>query len=193
MKEKPILFSGPMVRAILEGRKTQTRRVVKRNASGRVELRGKQWHIEDPNAIKACPYGQPGERLWVKETHQWCECCGSVDYAADVNRPNQCRSCDHSLGKWRPSIFMFRRSSRITLEIVAVRVERLQEISEADAIAEGIERSGSDWESYDKRFDRFMMAESSYRSLWESINGEGSWAANPWVWVVEFKKLEATL
>ena len=187
MKESPILFSAPMVRAILDGRKTQTRRVAKLNSSGRA----------------ACPYGKPGDRLWVRETtiispKNWNddpdfnridnECCKRiVQYLA--TDPNTEGADDYGLKK-TPSIFMPRWASRILLEITGVRVERLQDISECDAKAEG---------SYVcDYFGRRLLDQSSnqgcyewgYRSIWESLNGPGSWDLNPFVWVVEFKVLE---
>lgn len=200
MKEWPILFSAPMVRAILDGSKTQTRRVAKRTAAGHVKETGghRRWHIADFDAYLACPYGQPGDRLWVRET--W-----AAPHSED-GRPPRAIQCDqmriHYLASegrgglvWRPSIHMPRWASRITLEITGVRVERLQEISEADAIAEGIERSYDQWRDY--RTDQAVNYPGaatpidSYRTLWEEINGPDSWDANPWVWVVDFKRLEA--
>lgn len=206
MKERPILFSAPMVRAILDGSKTQTRRVVKPQPiydgkfAGGWKVVGKNGHEAatcGPLVSELCPYGQPGDRLWVRET--W-----AAPHSED-GRPPRAIQCDqlriHYLASegrgglvWRPSIHMPRWASRITLEITGVRVERLQEISEADAIAEGIERSYDQWRDY--RTDQAVNYPSaatpidSYRTLWEEINGQGSWDANPWVWVVEFKRLE---
>lgn len=168
MKERPIIFSGPMVRALLAGTKTQTRRICK------LEVRAGMPEPEWASLLKCCPYGQPGLKLWVRETFR--ECNGTekrIDYRAttDVPNPN---------ANWRPSIFMPRAASRITLEIMSVRVERLRDISEADAMAEGV---GIQCES--------PMAVMEYSLLWESINGAGSWDANPWVWVVSFKGMTA--
>lgn len=193
MADRPILFSAPMVRAILAGTKTQTRR----------PLRDGTWFDPTHGVIKmapvalavtgfapvACPYGQPGDQLWVRETfaegiHQMAD-LNHWAYAADLFGEQQ------RLGdRWKPSIHMPRAASRITLEVVGVRVERLQDISEADAVAEGIERSGEcNWRDYlDHPHNDFTSARRSYRSLWEQINGPGSWGANPWVWVVEFKR-----
>lgn len=187
MKERPILFSGPMVRAILNGRKTQTRRVCKLNAAGRVQLRGRNWHIYDPASINACPYGLPGDRLWVRETFQPAR--GGYRYRAD--HPGLT-----TLRPWKPSIFMPRAASRITLEIVKVRIERLVDISENDAMAEGwslgplgysdaVELRG--WPLEPETID---TAREWYQKLWDSINGDKHpWASNPWVWVVEFKNV----
>ncbi len=235
MKERPILFSGPMVRAILEGRKTQTRRVVKPQPPFGCEygINGAESHalcskIGDvacwvPPTGKSvdnrllCPYGQPGDRLWVKETF-WIDDFNfypkgrlpktwppeldenALIYAADgscCQQLGECE-CEGNGATLRPSIFMPRWASRITLEIVRVRVERLQEISEDDAKAEGIEshpppeeRYG--WKYYGKELERLnqwtLNPRWSYESLWESINGKGSWDANPWVWVVEFRRI----
>lgn len=178
VKERPILFSGPMVRAILEGRKTQTRRVVKAKhlpflgnlLGGFLDGRWNQ---------RPLPYGRPGDRLWVRETWAWCsKARGHWLYRADDSDLGTCHVKD---GRWKPSIHMKRAASRITLEVVAVRVERLQEITPGDAIAEGC--PGGD------HGDRYAAIDQ-YRALWGSINGAGSWAANPWVWVVEFRKVE---
>jgi len=133
--ERPILFSGPMIRAILAGRKTQTRRVAKLTGAGRVKEAGshRNWHLADPDAVKACPYGTPGDRLWVRET--FCDTgCQRAVYRADTAVENW------KYRIWRPSIYMPRWASRITLEITDVRLERLQDISEADAAAEGVEQ-----------------------------------------------------
>lgn len=202
IKERPILFSGPMVRAILEGKKTQTRRVVKVTDTGRVKEPGssRNWHLDDPNAILACPFGQIGDRLWVRETFAVGE---GVIYREDWSR-----TCDPKIlkGKWKPSIFMPRDLCRISLEIVSVRVERLNDISEADAEAEGLERfSPNSWKNYefktahprsgevisDEKHRTLSYSDTvrSFKSLWQSINGSGSWEVNPWVWVVEFKRL----
>lgn len=210
MKERPILFSGPMVRAILEGRKTQTRRVVEPQP-------GNGWKFEEPPVLGritsphpkkgkfgvfihrktnyvfpesdliVCHYGQPGDRLWVRET--WSKAlhgCGvellerwepgregpfgvGAIYAATPHP-------DYKPDKWRPSIHMPRWASRITLEVTGVRVERLQEISEQDAEAEGAHYE-------------FKIARRGFEAIWNSISGPESWDANPWVWVVEFRKI----
>ena len=208
MRERPILFSAPMVRAILAGTKTQTRRVVKeRHIDAAPPVHFLQYLREN------CPYGQPGDRLWVRETWQGPlideeleeEFSQSPDY---FKKPAFCayRATDtldainadgEELG-WRPSIHMPRWASRILLEITAIRVERLHEISEADAQAEGVERVvvGSGWRRYcDPDSEEVGVppcgdARRSFRSLWKYINGAESWSANPWVWVVEFKRAE---
>lgn len=185
MKERPILFSGPMVRAILAGTKTQTRRVVKPQPAWVAEP-----HIPfrtmdaNPRGIIKCPYGQPGGRLWVKETHI-TKPSGTI-YRADFDDV-EAAGQGGLYGGWRPSIFCRRIDSRITLEITGVRVERLNEISEEDARAEGADsRLVSDYIPKERCGDyRFY-----FEKLWESINGAESWKANPWCWVISFRKLE---
>lgn len=198
-----------MVRAILEGKKTQTRRVVKLTDSGRVKAVGKaaNWHLEDPNAVNACPYGRAGDRLWVRETWAVEESLNATPpskfskwptwFAADggylANNPKRGFHTGKPRGRWRPSIHMPRWASRITLEITDVRVERLQEIRALDAISEGIESVTSGGITTFRDYlagttDR--AARQSFETLWQSINGPESWRANPWVWVVEFKRIE---
>lgn len=218
MADRPILFSAPMVRALLAGTKTQTRRVVKPALSGRewVEQRetGGFWRCADgePTCYAGvwetheyaqqypiiCPYGQPGDRLWVREAHWWFkdEHDPVIGYAPPkLTAEDVLYRADGDDGRrvWRPSIHMPRWASRITLEVTGVRVERLQDISEADAIAEGIERSGTfNWRNYlDHPYADFTSARRSYRSLWEQINGPGSWDENPWVWVVSFRRCDS--
>lgn len=179
MKERPILFSAPMVRALLDGSKTQTRRVVKPRHLAQIDLsRGGCV----ANWSKPMPYGQPGDRLWVREafaridgqTRPWIE----TDYRATYQHGDRLGDTLGIKKRWKPSIHMPRHASRITLDVAGVRVERLNDISEADALAEGITHSTLN----DPRVE--------YRWLWESINGPESWAANPWVWVICFKKWE---
>ena len=197
MAERPILFSAPMVRAILAGTKTQTRRVVKPQPAERGDNGGAfmeiipsllpsrgglfdvRYALDNPRAIR-CPYGQPGDRLWVRETFGHFERNENFKPGAEVfyRADGNCLE----LEPWRPSIHMPRWASRITLEITGVRVERLQDISEADAYAEGIQHCDLWGDGTPRGF---------YRVLWEQINGAGSWDASPWVWVVEFKRMEA--
>ncbi|WP_194720781.1 hypothetical protein [Noviherbaspirillum malthae] len=207
MKERPILFSAPMVRAILDGTKTQTRRALLVQPLDVLpmegEAAGKQWvglMTRDPKpegTVFRCKFGQTGDRLWVRETF-----AQFIDYdvidgrSVELDRDFVYRADGEDQKRhtaWRPSIHMPRAASRIDLEITGVRIERLTDCSEADAIAEGIERSGEcNWCDYlDYGYNDFTNARHSYRSLWESINGAGSWEANPWVWVVEFKRVEA--
>lgn len=214
MMDRPILFSGPMVRALLNGSKTQTRRVVRNqfaNDATPAEVAATSpegWQISGhsglwwddagaciDDAIR-CPYGQPGDRLWVKETHlAW--------WSVNPDDPTGQRVFSHVAAfaadgyelepgeRWIPSIHMRRVASRIALEIIGVRVERLQDISEADAIAEGCTKNhnGYYWGGPHPEHGLKQMATAVgvYRDLWQSINGIGSWDANPWVWVVEFK------
>lgn len=188
MKERPILFSGPMVRAILEGRKTQTRRGVKPQGAILTDDMARAFGVRPPptqnNPVIPCPYGAPGDRLWVKETHARCTGCHGVDWRADDDGQRTCRQCDSPLGNWKPSIFMRREYSRITLEIEAVRVERLQDISDYDSYREGAESmAGTITGPYCMSFNE------GFRDLWQSINGPGSWDLNPWVWVISFKRI----
>lgn len=207
-KERPILFSAPMVRAILDGSKTQTRRVVKLPVEYSSQWSG-GWHIVGKavtiavdmfNQLRGkplgvdptvCPYGQPGDRLWVREAY--ADIGPRLTYRADENDGAHCM-----VKKWTPSIHMFRADSRILLEIVSVRVERLHDLSEGDAIAEGIERMPCAvpdtklWKNYNPGNGctaRMSIPQNSFRSLWESINGEENWLSNPFVWVVEFKRV----
>jgi hypothetical protein len=199
--DRPILFKGEMVRAILDDTKTQTRRVVKGIAlewlaSG---MFNPEYVASDENHL--CPYGKLGDRLWVRET--W-SAPHRYDHLGPSNIPVQGVSIHYAATeergglRWRPSIHMPRWASRITLEITGVRVERLQDISEADAIAEGIENNraldpaGScHWRHYAREHTGISCPIGSYQTLWESINGADSWNANPWVWVVEFKRAQA--
>lgn len=194
MIERPILFSAPMVRAILDGTKTQTRRVVKgvpadliftgamMKSEGWVDFGGRDEHKRIH-----CPYGQPGDRLWVRETFSGPHCMEASEGCASVPPSKWARSSrlwywadgNPADGDWtrpRPSIHMPRWASRITLEVTGVRVERLHDITEADAVAEGASTPGP-------------FAVHHFMDLWTSINGAESWNANPWVWVVEFKRI----
>lgn len=233
MKERPIIFSAPMVRAILEGRKTQTRRVVAA-ANGIVDghaSSARAWagpdgypldiaapgvfaddgpspagnpgpylHVPRTNGDtthRVYPIWQPGDRLWVREAWgiagDMPHDPGYVEFRADCK--GNLNSVGDLIPRWRSPIHMSRRASRITLEITDVRVQRLQEISEADCWAEGIE-------AIDGMFDQeifamakrlnvpFEDARPTYACLWESINGKGSWEANPFVWALSFKRID---
>lgn len=250
MRELPIHFNGPMVRAILEGRKTQTRRIVKpqhfredhgEDASGQCISAG--WYPD----LRLCPYGQPGNRLWVREA--WQVARETLDYETggeydvwewndDMGDPRQYLKGDARFGtkaglfyaadgedknpgafynltgldnktilrtkeiNWRPSIHMPHWASRITLEVTGVRVERVQDISEADALAEGVFSKVGSTPIGDEVvtatggeliYASSTQAREEYRRLWGQINGPDSWSDNPWVWVVEFKRVtEAT-
>lgn len=178
MKERPILFSAPMVRAILSGAKTQTRRLVKPQPTSETAtwgcVGGKGFGFLFGGDFVRCPYGTPGDRLWVRET--WAEIDTGFIYRASDE--------DHNPGQiWRPSIFMRRVATRIRLEVMGVRVERLKAITEADARAEGV---GGEYHCS-------MCRESprrEFQRLWDLINGKRApWETNPWVWVVEFKRV----
>lgn len=195
MRERGILMTATNVRSILAGTKTQTRRVVKCQHSGLPHMVGNSVAFLDngrrTGPDQRCPYGTPGDWLWVRET--WMDLRGTgiepftaapthYAYGADTLPGSYGDECRKQYGlKWRPSIHMPRLASRITLEITDVRVERLQEISEADAIAEGI-------------IGIYAHARTNprgaYRALWESINGPGSWDANPWVWALTFRRID---
>ncbi|MBW7903814.1 MAG: hypothetical protein H3C26_20285 [Rhodocyclaceae bacterium] len=205
MKEFPILFSAPMVRAILNSQKTQTRRVVKPKRGGRITgVAGPGMAMEyigidnDGRACfetLQCPYGQPGGRLWVRETWQHsnfplgpyddrCDIFYRADYLDDPHGPDGELSPEGKYRTWRPSIHMPRAASRILLEITAVRVEQLLDITTVDAIAEGVMETAP----YLKGCPACSEYRYAYEDLWKSTYGPGSWDANPWVWVVEFKR-----
>lgn len=241
MKERPIIFSGPMVRAILEGRKTQARRIVKPQPPSQEEVRSKSgsgyswippgpatvgrfdyWRVGGPVwAVRElmgrepklrCPYGIPGHRLWCRESMDYrCveEQAGSNPadiyriwahvYAADGVEVDFTDSPDDNLPKrYIPSIHMPRWASRITLEVCSVRIERLQEITEEDARAEGVET-----DEYFERQEHYdtvappgesigrPTARGEFEVLWDHINAKRApWSSNPWAWVVEFRKVE---
>jgi hypothetical protein len=222
MKERPILFSAPMVRAILEGRKTQTRRVapiksLKINRPNGFDFC--TWELEFDKPIRGaygsisggtmtnrqareflgrrfCPYGDVGDRLWVRETFAPYEHDDEYLYRATIKEDTDYSADEIAQIRFKPSIHMPRKASRIDLEIIGVRVERLNDISEDDSIAEGIANLGNVfdcWKDYQASNTISGCAHStpdlSFRSLWESINGDGSWEKNPWVWAIEFKKV----
>jgi hypothetical protein len=250
MKERPILFNAKMVRAILDGSKTQTRRVVKHKkdeppawatfaqpmsnlqadgsckesnffrwseeqAEGKPLISLRRWPGNGPDLVYdwyaiPCPYGQVGDRLWVRETfREGCTYGGdyrTVQYLStktahvgDKDHPVRhvmaqmygiADSRSHSIvegGSWRPSIHMPRWASRITLEITGVRVERLQDISDEDAKSEGATRALDPIDFV--RLGAIANHKTGFQILWESINGHESWDANPWVWVIEFKRV----
>jgi len=194
MADRPILFSGAMVRAILEDRKTQTRRVVKPqpiSSDGGDVFWWKEtvgWassvHKNPEMMIPYSPYGQPGDRLWVRETY--CSLDRECVYRADGDKP-------HALiGKWTPSIFMPRWASRLTLEVTEVRVERVQEISDDDCEAEGIEQRWTCLNPGAGSYAHENCVHDDFRALWDSINAKRGfgWEQNPWVWAVSFRRVE---
>lgn len=226
MRERGMIFNADMVRAVLNGSKTQTRRIIQ-SAAKNMQARGHEvishrapgdkWYgdyvysmrdrsgvwqdFTNEQFLAKCPFGQPGDRLWVRET--WSTDFANyypndrVWYAADDNRRLDIEVVDGVRGiyspesdvyvpfRWRPSIHMPRWASRITLEITGVRVERLQDISQADAKAEGCWYGRGGGEP-----DFAVSPADHFPTLWESIYGEESWQANPWVWVIEFKRVE---
>ena len=225
MRERPIIFSAPMVRAILDGRKTQTRQIVqsparymqragmeviKHRAPGNPWYGDYVWSMRDRMGIwndytheqflSLCPYGVPGDRLWVREaflqpraTYQqasgewesyWTGSREDIRYVADGAQPEWTRPGQYG-SLWRakrPSIHMPRWASRILLEITEVRVQRLQEISEEDARAEGVTLQKNPESTF----------RSGFRSIWCDINGPKSWNANPWCWVLSFRRINPT-
>lgn len=207
MKARPILMSAPMVRALLDGSKTQTRRIVKDipwhegvnqrfsqlralHAAGLWQFHGS----EDASRPFRCPYGQPGDLLWVRETTAFWWSKGKptrvAGYRADVDDPDW-DGFGHDdpwwlSFDWTPSIHMPRWASRLTLELTGVRVERLQDISEKDGRAEGMEPFGFGWRAWEGQ-PHVLHARHAYQDCWNSINGFGSWNENPWVWVLTFK------
>lgn len=220
MKERPIIFSGEMVRAILEGRKTQTRRVVRPKL--RVSADGADLELH-----QVCPYGQTGDRLWVRETyvgeswedepkppkdrplfHHVPEPRNEFDneywvwphYKATDPAPDLCyEDSEEPACRWVPSIHMPRWASRITLEIVSISIQHVQDISEADAKLEGIHghtiNVGShsnpveEYPAFPEKDGGFSTARQAYEALWDHINSKRGypWDSNPWVWVIEFK------
>ena len=181
MKERPILFSAPMVRAIIEGRKTQTRRVIKPQPLwiGEPNVPFKT-NDANPKGIIKCPYGRTGDRLWVREPH--CHLCGDDTFCFPSDGFIYCMDCN-----LRPAMFLPRSASRIMLEITGVRVERVRDIKPCDAIAEGI--TPTYYNSLDCATENPC---NLFRSLWNSINAKRGfgWDVNPWVWVIEFKKID---
>ncbi len=211
MKERGMIFNADMVRAILDGRKTQTRRIVKPqpDEDGLAKVTDGPW-VDTSERVYRCPFGQPGDRLWVRET--WQAIHDSLDEFGNVDErtwmPFIHKAADsywHAVYAeefgvfnredrgfpWRPAIHMPRWASRILLEITDVRVERLNAISQEDAQAEGMELTG--WRPTYSDPDsggEVMTPYDNFAELWSSIYGDESWQANPWVWVIEFKRVE---
>ncbi len=207
MKERPILLSGPMVRASLAGRKSQTRRVVKpQPASHQGSI---QWSDHNPGwwivqgdvqntwSPLRCPYGVPGDRLWVRENGwerpertrrmmlEGADTWERYYYDADGEDGAQLKEWGF---KRRPSIYMPRWACRLVLEVTAVRVERLQEISQEDVFAEGLHNAQQN--EMEKQVGSRLSSQDCYRYLWDSLNAKrATWSSNPWVWVIEFTRL----
>jgi hypothetical protein len=180
-----------MVRAILDGSKTQTRRVVKPKLVPVLDA----WR-EPPSTngrtLSATPFGMPGDRLWVRETWAWpgeeeLLFRAEPKHAALVDKWNA--DPYFPKVKWKPSIFMERKHSRITLEVTGVRAERLHDITESDALAEGVDLKAENWPDSPQSMPIRLKPWYAFSLLWQSINGPDSWDANPWVWVVEFRRL----
>lgn len=200
VKERPILFSGPMIRAILAGTKSQTRRIMKPQPVADARWGGgyawktkrQSISVDSLNDSSFCPdmypYGRPGDRLWVRES--WGIVPGHPERKDDMVVYRANGASHSSVERWRPSIHMPRWASRLTLEITDVRVERLQEISAGDCLREGIRLDHS------PLWDKLPPSETddynAYRDLWERINGPGSWERNDFVWVISFKRVEGT-
>ena len=217
MKSTPILMTGPNVLRILDDSKTHTRRIMKpqpfdgfyfgkngvaymyyplkvNKKTGEAYPGKAVFGVADADQDFKCPYGRPGDEIWVKETFAY------TDHSINIKPGWVYRATDPEWGtegglKWKPAIFMPRAASRITLKLKAVRVERLQDISEEDAIAEGckaemIHAPGCKRTRFDPGLpDCYMQsAKMAFRELWESINGSGSWNSNPWVWVLAFER-----
>lgn len=200
MKERPIIFSGPMVRAILADKKTQTRRVTKPQPIW-VPHDGILAFDDAANRRIRCPYGQVGDRLWVKETAMGpiqiaekhnAPVANGFHYQADLTN-EQIRWLTNIGFRWRPPMFMSRDESRINLLIIGIWVEQLQNLLWLDAAAEGMTYLFEI--GYDETFngERIIQGhdwpEQNYARYWDSIHGAGSWASNPWVWVIEFERL----
>lgn len=240
MKERPILFSAPMVKALLAGTKTQTRRIVGLDTLKRSDTPGYDWtwrgqapirsiaqqrrhpggcwqDVPDGALLRLCPYGAPGNQLWVRET--WCQASwdavGEQDPEGDDGRPrgplNEARDLrpfayyratdvdivdanDEDKSPWKSPIFMPRWASRITLAITEVRVQRLHDITEEDARAEGVERDTAPCDHTRLSCEEIGCLGPTHKAtfcqLWCDINGADSWAANPWVWALTFKRHE---
>jgi hypothetical protein len=214
MKERPLLFSAPMVRALLDGTKTQTRRLRGLDDINKDPDRARLLSFKDgiatfgdslpddpvPIEVK-CPFGVPGDRLWVRET--WAPHADEEEAARNWTKDVPFTSSGHQkpevfyradggdpfTNNWRPSIFMPRWASRITLELTEVRVQRLQDISEEDAIAEGIESNLDDGMRYYGPLNGgHVDPRVAYQWLWKDINGDSSWDANPWVWALSIQR-----
>lgn len=226
MRERGIIFNDEMVRAVLEGSKTQTRRIIKGCPTvqdGWYPDRynnSEEWTFWGPRGsadagrctlpFVKCPFGAVGDRLWVRETWQaiydYTDEHGNVEerrYAQSIPKQKSYWHPVYAAARgnedretrgfpWCPSIHMPRWASRITLEITGVRVERLNNISEEDAQSEGVQQlRGGFWRHYQPGWTQHQLsARGSFLTLWDSIYGEESWQANPWVWVIEFKRVK---
>lgn len=238
MKARPILFSGPMVRALLEGRKTQTRRVVKARRRDGSVYPAMHELVGEPEIVVCCPYGRPGDLLWVRETLrifdnrnrpasvEYSAYCGKAGFVEPIDkarawgeavlekRMNRRARAEYQDGRRNSNIqqvsaiHMPRWASRLTLRITDVRVQRLRDICRDDAIAEGTDFHKCPTRQTQTSIDAQAAARSigmcahytaeidyvgGYQWLWESINGPGSWSANPWVWALTFDVIKANV
>jgi hypothetical protein len=194
---KPILFSTPMVQAIIDGRKTMTRRVIKQNSTALnwIDSGFTPEFILDKGNDAIIPY-KVGDILWVRET-----ICGFIGrnttqfvYKASVHSDWMEYAKEKFGYKWTPSIHMPKEAARIFLRVMGIRAERLQDISEEDAIAEGIEIVKENvpvipYKDYLGKYNYYSNPINSFKSLWQSINGEQSWEHNPYVWVIAFVRI----
>lgn len=211
MKEKPILFSTPMVQAIIADRKTETRRtrgldlinknpddwelisLTEKNQYNKLRASFKNRKTNERFDLES-PYGQPGDLLWVRETfvgiHYQTNCWL---YKAD----EMFNGMETFYWKWKPSIHMTKAAARIWLKVIDIKVERLEDITETSAIAEGVQigkgLNNSNWYlDYQTNLFKLYKAKSSFNTLWRKINGEDSYNSNPWVWVVKFEVVSKT-
>lgn len=235
IKERPILYSTPMIQAKLAGRKTQTRRIIKESFNGCLTNGGPHpcpndpvvlipgtnlgkfmpedehetiidypqvravFHCSTLDSEAMCPFGKVGDVLWSRETFIQAP-FGKVHYRADITKEQEDiriknLQAGHAWAKWKPSIFQPKGFARIWERITDIRVERLQDISEKDAIAEGVESFKEGNQTLYKHYvsdDVCYSAKDSYASLWESINGDGSWGLNPWCWCITTEILSTT-
>lgn len=215
MAERGMIFNAEMVRALLDGSKTQTRRIMKNQPAElpsspvsitRIDT-GFQWYANDGvSSVFTCPFGQPGDRIWVREAFRVMGC--ATDVARLVYKASERNSFTESTRtvpvasctkqpsqKWTPSIHMPRWASRLTLEITNVGVQRLQSISQNDAAREGLVRLPASGRYCINQGDQYFGGASHdarevFSWLWSSIYGDDSWQANPWVWVIEFKQVD---
>ncbi len=208
MTERPILMSGPLVRSTLKDRKTQTRRVLRlqpdrweaaRDESAIVACSDGVWVLTVGGVVRQslgkCPYGAPGDRLWVREAWAGDSMCGYV-YRADHPGADLARGelddGEQEIRAWRPSIHMPRWASRLTLEVTGVRVERLRAITQADAVAEGMPDSRDLWCMPASSLSDTSLAgpRAAFATVWDSLKPKpgAAWADNPWVWVIEFRR-----
>ena len=217
MKERPIIYSTPMVKAILEGRKTQTRRVVKPQPNATHdgepywfsggyrawEYRSTTDVLRKGGNVLPCPYGKPGDRLWVRESgwerpertakmmREGADTWPRFAYVADSWSEDDHADFKRWGFKRRPSIHMPRWACRLVLPLVSVRVERVQSITETDARAEGLRRTENGWTD-GATGDDVTSARAAFQELWASIYGQEAWDSNPWVWVAEWKEIEVS-